>query len=642
MRIKKILPIVGVSVLALTGCSNAASTNTGADINVSAEAGDSTSSAETTDDAATDSTAGTAAEGEAAEAVTVDTSNINLNLTGSYSDKAIAAEWDLNSSTQIALSDSGVTITGNGAVCENAIISITEPGTYVLSGSMDEIQVQVNLAVDENVQIVLNGVEMGSSISAPITALSVKNLYMTIADGTTNVIRDNREAAAETETTTDIMTDAATDTTADTTTETAAEIPTAAIYSKDDLIINGSGTLKVYGNYKDGIAGKDDLEIIDGNIYIESTDDGIVGKDSVSIRTGTIEIHAGGDGIKSSNADDATKGYVVMDGGDITIYAGDDGIDAMYALVINAGNLTIAESTEGLECLNIVINDGNVDITSTDDGINISDGSSSTSTMDPSAFADKMNRVNGTTGTMPAIPAEGSDAAASGTQTVPADGAEMPEIPATDGTEMPKAPVTDGTEMPEIPATDGTGTSASPATDSTTAVRPNRGDGTTGGKGMDGTGGGKGGMSNMVIDGMLIINGGTIHVDADGDGLDSNGNIQITGGYTVVEGPADSGNASLDYNGTCEMTGGVLILTGTAGMAQTPSSTSTQKTVSANLSTMLQAGTKISLSDASGNVLYEYTAEKSFSYVAVNAAEITSGSTYTITAGSESVEVTVQ
>lgn len=464
------------------------------------------------------------------------TEGIDMDITGDYSDKAIGAKWSLEDAAVITLSDSGIIIDGDGVSEDGGIITLSEKGTYVFSGTISKGQILVDLAEDENVQIVLHGVKIANDKTAPIYIVNAKNVYITLADGTENEIVDGRVAdASETSEK-----------------EDEKEELTAAIYSKTDLFINGTGTLSVTAGYKDGITSKDDLKLVDGSITVEAADDGIVGKDSVSIRQGTYNITAGGDGIKSTNTEDVSRGYIVIDGGDITIDAGSDGMDSVYALVINGGNIVVTNSQEGLECLNIVVNDGTVDITSTDDGVNISSGGSA-------GEVDK-------------------------------------DVPAEKNANFTK---------------------------------------------HGGNKGGMGGMEN-AIDGALVIHGGTMMVNAEGDGLDSNGDIQINGGEIIVYGPAKSGNAAIDYSGICEINGGVLLVTSCGGMEQTGSEVSTQKMAQANWEEAILAGTQIEIQDESGMVLYSIKTVKECRYAAISAPELNNLMTVTFSAGSSSVSADVQ
>lgn len=447
------------------------------------------------------------------------TEGIDVNLVGDYSENSLDASYDEADATKISLDGDSITVDGDGAAVDenatagsgDATVTITEKGTYVVSGTLENGQIIVDLAEDDSVHLVLDNADITCSDGAAIVAWSVKNLYLTLAEGSVNTVTDG--------------------------TVYAEDEANAAIYSKDDLIINGTGSLTVNANYKDGITSKDDLQITGGNITVHAVDDAVVGKDSVSVYDGTLAITCGGDGLKASNTEDTAKGYVVIDGGTFSIDAGDDGIHSETVLVINDGEVAVNSSVEGLESLNIVINDGTIDVTASDDGTNVAGGNDTTS----------------------------------------ADSA---------------------------------------------------------------WGGAMGGGMDAAIDGALVINGGMLTVDSGGDGLDSNGSILMTGGTVLVEGPENEGNGAIDYNGSFEMTGGTLVAAGTSGMAQAPSTDSAQASIMANFSAGLAAGTKVTFADADGNELYTFTATKQCNSIVMSSPDIVNGSTYTITAGSESVTAT--
>lgn len=285
------------------------------------------------------------------------TEGINTDLKGEYSDKALDSSYHENDITTITLNGKTAKSDGNGAKIRDDSIYISKKGTYVLHGTLDDGQIIVELKENENVQLVLDNADITCSFGSAIQVISVKNLYLTLADGSKNSVFDGMVYKED----------------------TSGDNPNAAVFSQEDLIINGSGSLDVTGNYRDGITSKDDLTIVEGNISVKAVDDALVGKDSVTLKNPVLNLSCGGDGIKSSNEKDTSKGFVVIDGGEVTINAGDDGIHSETALVINDGTINIRESKEGLESLNIVINNGDISVVSSDDGINISGGNDTTS-----------------------------------------------------------------------------------------------------------------------------------------------------------------------------------------------------------------------------------------------------------------------
>jgi hypothetical protein len=326
------------------------------------------------------SSASTAAAGE--EADTSAQAAALSAVTGDYSDRDLDGTWDAAAATAIVCSGDTAAVTGTGATASAGLITISEAGTYVLSGSFTG-QVLVTADSEDKVQIVLDGVTITSTDGPAINVQQADKVFLTLADGTQNAVSDSENYTLDAD----------------------SDEPNACIYAKDDLTINGSGSLTVTGVYNHGIYCKDDLKVCGGTLTITAANAGLKGKDSVSVCAGTISITSGGDAIKSNNDSDTTLGWVAIDGGDITLSAGDDGIDAETAVTVNGGTLTVTDCVEGLEAAAVTINGGTVDVTSSDDGINASSGSAGTEGAMPdtsSASSDCTLTINGGTVTVTA------------------------------------------------------------------------------------------------------------------------------------------------------------------------------------------------------------------------------------------------
>ncbi len=273
---------------------------------------------------------------------------------GEYDEEDLNAGWKEEEAVILSCNGREADIQGEGASLKDGVIQIEKAGTYVLRGSF-EGQIAVDAGREDIVRLVLDGVQLSNSSSSPIYGIQSGKIILVLAEGSENTVTDGTEyvfpSAEEDE-------------------------PDAAIFSKDDLTINGSGTLTVIGNYSNGIRSKDDLKVISGNIRITAVKDALKGKDSVTVKDGSIRIDSGEDGIKSNNDSDSEKGYVVIEGGKIDIRCGDDGIHAETWLTIMDGSIQIRESNEGLEGLKVDINGGEIQVTSSDDGINAAGGDS--------------------------------------------------------------------------------------------------------------------------------------------------------------------------------------------------------------------------------------------------------------------------
>ena len=247
-------------------------------------------------------------------------SNTNVSVSDS-SDESASADVK----AKITLSNNSISAEGNGVEVVDKTITINSGGTYEVSGTLEDGQIIVDSADEINVYIVFNGVDISCSNSAPIYVKSAKNTIITLADNSENYLSDGSEYLYE-----ELNDDG-----------TVTDEPSACIFSKDDLTINGNGTLNVVGNYNNGIASKDDLKITAGTVNVTAVNNGLKGKDSITIKGGEITVNSTGDGVKSDNTEDTTKGYIIIEGGSLNITSGGDGIQAETTLTISDGDINI-------------------------------------------------------------------------------------------------------------------------------------------------------------------------------------------------------------------------------------------------------------------------------------------------------------
>lgn len=245
---------------------------------------------------------------------------------------------------QTADTDEARTVT----VSDGATIEITEAGVYVVTGSASNCTIEVNAEDDAKVQLVLSNVSITNDDFPCIYVVSADKVFITTDSGSVNSLAVTGAFRADGDTNTD-----------------------AVIFSKDDLTLNGEGTLNIVSNYANGIACKDDLKITGGSYSIQSTLDAIEANDSVSISDGAFTIVSGKDGIQCKNDDDDTKGSVYITGGSFEISARSDGIQGNSTVIIDGGSFNISAG-EGIEGTYIEINGGDITIYATDDGINAS------------------------------------------------------------------------------------------------------------------------------------------------------------------------------------------------------------------------------------------------------------------------------
>lgn len=574
----------------------------------------------------------------------------------------IAAAIALLASTALAdgnitLSPDGSTSTDASVLIDGQNVTITQAGTYQIAGTLDDGALIVESAENAKITLVLGGVSIKNSTGAAIQIATADDVTIELAEGTTNVLQSGEEVDIATAT-------------------ESEEASGGALQSKVDLKIKGKGSLTVLGYLNNGIHCTKDLKIKNGNISVTALGHGIKGKNSVTVSGGTVTVTSGKDGITSDETENEEKGFVtiedgeiiitsagdgvsaettltvtggvisiisgggsanaqqktdnmrdwwdfdnsasddnsasckglkagkalVISGGSITIDAqddalhtdgdmtisggecilstGDDGAHAALSLTVLDGKITVLTSYEGLEANQITLADGELDITATDDGINANGGSDGFS----GGFGGGMGGSFG---------GRRNDTNNHSGDMTPPDG---------------NAPSGNPPTMPGQDAADST------TTDDTTDKQP-----------------------------VLLITGGKITVNADGDGLDSNGNLRVEGGDITINGPANGGNGALDIGtengGAGVIAGGTLIALGTSSMAENFGSTSTQCAFLVTMNSF-GAGETITITDSQGNVLYTGVTVKSANSVVFSSPDLVVGETYTVTIGSTSATVT--
>lgn len=305
----------------------------------------------------------TACGSAVASTTSTDASTVSVTSTATSAAAALAdnaashaeandIDYDASTAISVTLADgastssssTGVSITGD-------VVTISAPGTYVLSGSLSDGQIVVNSDAEGKVRIVLDDASVTSTSGSAFVVEAADEAVVVLADGSSNSLADG--------------------TGYDTSAEDA---PNAALFSMADLTIGGSGSLTVTGNTNDGIASKDGLVILGGTITVTAVDDGIRGKDYLIVEGGTVTVEAKDDGLKSDNVADDTVGYVLINAGTVALSAGDDGIHAEGDFAITGGKLTVSTSSEGLEGSTVTIAGGETSVTASDDGLNATSG----------------------------------------------------------------------------------------------------------------------------------------------------------------------------------------------------------------------------------------------------------------------------
>lgn len=533
-----------------------------------------------------------------------------------FTERDLAGTYEESGAVYVTLSDDGITGETDGVVIKGQTVIITAEGTYIFSGTLSEGQIVVD-ADNAKAQIVFDNVDITCASSAAVYVKSAEKVFVTLAEGSQNTLRNTDEYVAIDDNNID-----------------------AVIFAKSDLTLNGTGSLTIISAEGHGIVSKDDLKITGGTYDITAAGHALSGKDSVRIADGTFILTAEKDGIHAENADDEEKGYIYIADGDFTITSDGDGMDASNIVQIEDGTLDITAgggsanslkthesdvpggpgggmpqngekldgesmpqmgekpdgenmpqdtttdesgtSTKGIKAGGgMYLNGGTYQIDSADDSIHsnanitIADGTYTLATGDDGVHADDALIVNG------------------GTITV---------TESYEGLEGLAVTINDGTI--DITASD---------------------DGiNTAGEKME-------------------LNGGYIHILAGGDGVDSNGDLTINGGEIYIDGPSDNGNSAIDYGdrSSAYVNGGTLVAIGSSGMAEVMSDSSKQKVLMVKLGEQMEAGNVV-LTDSEGNVIVSYTALKTYDCVIISTAEVESGATYTLTTSGTTTEVTAE
>lgn len=475
--------------------------------------------------------------------------------------------------------DSSITVSGTGATVSDNKVTITSGGVYEISGTSSNCQIIVNSESEDNVYLVLNNVNLTYENSAPIYVQAAKNAILVLPDGTTNTITDGDSYTFEDSTT---------------------DEPNATIFSKDDLTIRGNGTLTVNANYNNGITSKDDLKITGGNITITSADDGLMGKDSITIKGGNITINASGDGLKSTNSKETEKGYIDIQGGTLNITSTNDGIQA-------ESNVNISDGT-----INITTGGGSANSSSKNNNDqnpwgqwgNSSSSSSSTSTDTSSAKAIKaVNTITIDGGT---FTIDSSDDSIHSNNSIVINGGTIDISSGDDGIHSDTTLDINGGNIHLVASDDGINASGGNDSSSTS---------------------GRPGQNNFSSgNGQINFNGGYVYIDASGDGIDANGSIELNDGTVIVNGPQDNGNGALDYDSTFNINGGLLIAAGSSGMAQNPSTSSTQNSI--NVYVNGTANSLLTIKSESGEEIISFAPSKSYQSVIISSPELETGKTY--------------
>ena len=600
-----------------------------------------------------------------------------------YSDYELDDSFDRQSAASITLSGSTAQSNGSGVSINNATVTISKEGCYLISGELEDGQIIVDAGDSDKVQLVLDKASIHCSTGSAILVRNADNVKVTLAADSENELSDGTEY------------------------QTDDDNPDAALFSKDDLVINGSGSLTVQGNYKHGIAGNDDLVITGGRLTVNSLSHALRGKDSVAILDGTFVLTSQKDGIQASNTEDSTKGWVQIDGGNFTIQSSGDGIQAETNLSIYDGSFTITSGGGAVNGADHTENRGGgfgrpggnrpdsangqtspeMPSQPAEDGQTPSEmpsqpaeGGQTPSEMpsqpaegeqsssgnesdyselifDPDDFDDTSTADSDTTVSTKGIKAgnalliqqgtfviDSADDAIHSNYSVTIDGGSFQLSSGDDGIHAEAylninggtttiAESYEGLEAAQIHISGGT-TQVSSSDDGLNA---------TGGSSfelVDGllvlkdisssdteqTFGGRGGMFEVEDNCDITISGGNLTVTtSNGDGIDSNGSLNVSGGTVLVFGSSSGGEGALDYTGSSSISGGTLVALGSSGMAQSMEPDDSHATLMVTWDEVQPAGTRLTLCTQQGEILCSLQSTNSFQTAVISTDSLSAG-----------------
>ena len=448
----------------------------------------------------------------------------NVDVPASATFKTISIDYktkDLETSyvpgdcTSIVFSDNDIKVVGKETEIssENGrqTVKIIKKGDYLISGSCSNGQIIVEANKEKDVRLILNGLNLTCTDSAPIYEKQCDKMVITLADGSENFLSDTSEYVYD---------------------NVEKKQPDAVIFAKDDLVINGNGTLNVNSAYSEGIHSTDSVKLISGNINVHSGDNGVRGKEGVMIKGGNIDITSKGDGIRTTYSDNTSLGYIVIEGGNIKVYSARDGIQATGHIQITGGKLDIttdngvahagseeeSKSAKGIKTENnIFIKGADITVNAAEDAINANgnvifdDGNATISSYEDAVQADGEIVVN------------------SGSVTV---------TMSNKGLKGKSVSINGGTVT--VASTDD-GIKASSGKDEDEDSKVIFGDADA---------------FAAPEDVYIAVTGGTVKVTTDSDCLDSDGNLYITGGSIILDGAKAKEDGGVSYGGVAAISGG--------------------------------------------------------------------------------------
>lgn len=487
------------------------------------------------------------------------------NHTGMGHEETGDYTWDASSVIEIKLNGTAITSTSDEVVITGSNAVISKQGNYQVSGNLSDGMLVIDADEDEMVRVILKNASIHNSTGPAILVEKSRKTIINLDGDSQNFLSDANEYS------------------------NPGDDPNAALFSKSDLTIFGTGSLSVEGNFKDGITGKDGLIVKSGNISVFSEDDGIRGKDYLIVDSPNILVNSGGDGLKSDNEENSLTGQVLIYGGVINATTQGDGISAGNTVLSAGGRIQILTaggytsdtsslSQKGIKAgLSVLLNSDSVKIDASDHAID----------------SDSIIEIKGGSYTLFT-----ARAAIHSNVSSTIDGGLINIIRSREGFESKRILINDG--IIRIISLD----------DCFSATA---------------------GFDVDVDDGSYIgINNGYLVLDClSGDGIDSNGSIDLKGGKVIIHGPSSAPEVAVDFNKNFNITGGFLVGSGTnSELLEYPDNTSSQNSIMAVFAQQYPESTIFHISDSEGKVLLTFQPNGRYQSVLFTSPELKTGETY--------------
>ncbi len=557
-----------------------------------------------------------------------------------FTDRDRNATYDAKNAVTVRFDGTTAASDSNSVTVDGSTVTLTKEATYLLSGTLRGLLV-VDAGEKDKLQLVFQNANIQNSTGAALYIKNADKVFITLAEGTDNTLTAGDSFIAIDDSNID-----------------------GALFSRQDLTVNGSGSLTVTSPAGHGIVCKDDLVLTGGNLTVTAASHGLDANDSIRLTDTTLSVTAGKDGLHAENSDDTTKGFVYLHSGTLHITAEGDGISAGAYGQLEMGTVKILAgggSENGTKASSGNYGGfmpggggfpgggggypggggrpqrpgGNAPVTPPD--------SPSTTTTDSTSMkgikAGTSLLINNGTYTIDsaddALHANENITVKGGNFTLKTgdDGVHAEEYLVVTDCAMTISESYEGLEALHIQVDGGDVTLT--ATDD--GLNAAGGVDASGAGGRDGQFGGRApgqGASN----GSILITGGQLQITASGDGIDANGTLSITGGHITVTGPTRGDTATLDFDAGGTISGGTFIGTGAQGMGQ--SFRQSNQAVITLQAGAQAAGTAITLTDSSGTVLISHTPAMDFQLVILSCPQLVKDQTYTVTLGSTTHSIT--